>query len=147
MVAVLMLAAAIGLFWWWRKRRQRHRAEQALLAELDSLVARTRGSSQELAAGLHQLLRRAARRLDASAARQHGENWRQTLASLPVDAGTVETLSALEAAMYRPDAFFDSDVAVEATRRWLIAAWRRRIRAHSTSTASPAPTATESGHA
>jgi hypothetical protein len=146
-VAVLVLAAAIVLFWWWRKRYQRHQAEQAMLAELELLVAHAQGKPQELATGLHQLLRRAALRLDSSAVRQRGEDWRHTLASVSVDARTVETLVAMESAMYRPTASFDVDAVVEATRRWLIAAWRRRIKSNHTRPASPVSTATESGHA
>jgi hypothetical protein len=147
MVAVLLLVASVVLFWWWRRQRQRRRAEHIILAELDSLATREQARPQALAAGLHQLLRRAALQLDANTARQYGKDWRQTLASVPVDARTVETLAQLETVMYRPASSFDSDAAVEATRRWLVCAWRRRFKNNRTLTASSASTATESGHA
>lgn len=147
MVAVLIVVAGTVLLWWWRRRHQRHRAEQAILAELDSLAIREQARPQALATGLHQLLRRVALQMDANAARQHGKDWRQTLASMPVDARTVETLVQLETVMYRPAAPFDSEAAVEAARRWLICAWRRHLRTRKAPVASSAPAATESGHA
>lgn len=127
MLALLVLVA--GVLMWRRVRRQRRQRER-VLAEVDALAARHGGDGQALAAGLHQLLRRVARKHDPAAARLRGEAWRETLARVPVDADTLHRLLALEPAMYRPLPY-DTDGALDAVRRWLRAAFaseRRRTR-------------------
>ncbi|WP_201315826.1 DUF4381 family protein [Dyella sp. EPa41] len=142
--ALALLCVGAGL-WLWRRHRRRRASEQALVAAVDALVARHRQRPQQLAAGLHALLRRAALRLDGANSRQGGEAWRATLASVMQDAPTLDTLMMLEAAMYKPKADFDIDAAAAAVRRWLLAAWRQRNRR-----ARMAPSRgllSESGHA
>jgi hypothetical protein len=124
-LAVLILVA-IGLgLWWWRRQRRRHTEERLVLAEVDHLLASARAQPQLLASGLHQLLRRGALRIDPLAAQQHGDDWRRTLARIPVDTATLEQLHGVEAAMFRPGAPLDADAAARATRRWLALAWRK----------------------
>ncbi|AIF46839.1 DUF4381 family protein [Dyella japonica] len=124
-LAVLVIAcAAIGI-WWWRRRGQRRAAERRVLAEVDQLLALSREQPQALAAGLHQLLRRGALRIDPLAGQLHGDDWRQTLARMPVDGATLEQLHAVETATFRPGASLDADAAANATRRWLALAWRQ----------------------
>lgn len=124
-LAVLMVVV-IGLgLWWWRRQRRRHAEERQVLAEVDRVLASAKGQPQVLASGLHQLLRRGALRIDPRAAHQHGDDWRRTLASMPVDASTLAQLQALESAMFRPGAPLDVDAASAATRRWLTLAWRQ----------------------
>jgi hypothetical protein len=117
-LVLLGLAAALLL---WRRARGRRRYRARVLAEIDALAARHDGDAQALATGLHQLLRRVARKHDPAAARQRGEDWRAALARVPVDADTLEHLLALETAMYRPHPY-DTRAAQEAVRRWLDAA-------------------------
>jgi hypothetical protein len=127
-VALLLLAIVALAVWAWRKRHERRVLERALLGELDTLSAQWRDEPQKLAAALHQLLRRGALRYDAGAAHRHGDEWRRTLAIIPIDAPTVDRLMTLEDAMYRPGASFDIDATVAATRHWLLLAWRHRAR-------------------
>jgi len=103
-----------------------------VLSEVDHVLAAGHGQPQVIAAGLHQLLRRGALRIDPLAAHQHGDDWRRTLASVPVDTSTLEQLRVVEAAMFRPGAPLDAEVAANATRRWLALAWRHGSRSHRT---------------
>lgn len=124
--ALLLLGLVALAVWLWRRRHGHRVLERALLGEVDALLVHWREQPQTLAAGLHQLLRRGALRYDAGAAHRHGDEWRRTLAVIPVDASTLDRLMALEDAMYRPGAPFDIDATVAATRHWLLLAWRRR---------------------
>jgi hypothetical protein len=136
-LAVLaLLALVLGAWRWQRHRRARHQRQQILL-ELDQLALRHRrdGDAAALATGLHQLLRRVARRHDALAANQRGEAWRQTLARMPVDAATLDILLALDQQIYRPHVALDHAAAVAAVRQWLRsalkpAAWKRTTGVH-----------------
>lgn len=124
---VLVLLAVGVAIWWWRRQRRRAADERRVLAEVDQVLSLWREQPQALASGLHQLLRRGALRIDPTAAQQHGAAWSQTLARMPVDAGALEQLNGLEAAMYRPATSLDPDAAASATRRWLQLAWRHRV--------------------
>lgn len=130
LAALVLLLAGGGLVWWQRARRRR-RAQARILAEVDALAAQhaAHADAQALAAGLHQLLRRVARRQDPQAARQRGDGWRDILARVPVDASTLEHLLALEHAMYRPQPY-DTALALDAVRRWLRAALAQRESRH-----------------
>ncbi|WP_114238916.1 DUF4381 family protein [Dyella sp. C9] len=125
MLAGLLLIALAMLAWWWYRRRRRLALERALLGELDRLVSERGAQPQQLVAGLHQLLRRAALRYDAGAAQRQGAAWRDTLARVGVDASTLDRLMTLEYAMYRPDAAIEIAPVVDAARRWLLQAWRQ----------------------
>jgi hypothetical protein len=142
-VALLLLAIAALAVWAWRKRHGRRVLERALLGELDMLVVQWRDEPQKLAAALHQLLRRAVLRYDGGAAHRLGDEWRRTLAIIPVDAATLDRLMTLEDAMYRPGTSFDIDATVAATRHWLLLAWRHRARGN---VIAAAQVAAESGH-
>jgi ABC-type nickel/cobalt efflux system permease component RcnA len=136
-LAGLLLLAGLAVIWLWRKyRRAQHQRRQVLL-ELDRLVMQHRRDSDQaaLASGLHQLLRRVARKHDALAAQQRGEAWRQTLARMPVDAVTLDRLLALDLQIYRPPSSFDHAAAVTAVRQWLRlalkpATWKRTAQEH-----------------
>lgn len=67
--AVLLLLALAGLAWSWRRRRRR----QAWQALFDRSVAQAQASAQ--VAAMSELLRRAARRVDARADTLQGEAW------------------------------------------------------------------------
>lgn len=126
LLAAILLVAMAAAFWSWRKHLHRRALERRLLWEVDALVAQSRDCPQQLASGLHQLLRRAASRLDNHAVTYRGDTWRNLLASVKTDDATVAVLMSLDSALYRPGAAFDVDAAVAATRRWLQAAWRHR---------------------
>ncbi|MEO7067541.1 MAG: DUF4381 domain-containing protein [Rhodanobacter sp.] len=118
LVVLLMLVVV-----WWAGRhyqtRRRHR--QQLITELDQLASsytRDRNSAA-LAGGVHQLLRRVARRHDPTATQQRGQAWRETLARVPVDAATLHQLLALDDAIYREQSNLDVTATVSAARRWL----------------------------
>jgi len=131
-LAGLLLLALLATIWLWRKyRRAQHQRRQVLL-ELDRLVMQHQrdGDQATLASGLHQLLRRVARKHDVLAAQQRGEAWRQTLARIPVDAVTLGRLLALDQQIYQTPSSFDHAAAVTAVRQWLRlalkpAAWKR----------------------
>ncbi|WP_460875372.1 DUF4381 domain-containing protein [Rhodanobacter koreensis] len=130
-LAVLLLAALLLGAWWWRRHRHGIRRREQVLHELDGLAHQYQldGDQSALASGLHQLLRRVARRHDAMAAQQRGDAWRQTLARVPIDALALDRLLMLEQAIYRPQPSFDHAVVVAAVRQWLSlalkpAAWK-----------------------
>lgn len=87
----------------------------------DAVVSARAGSPQVLAAGLHDLLRRAARRLDAGAVTQRGTAWRNTLARVRVSQATLDRLMQLDDAMYRPQEAIDIRAMASAVREWLTA--------------------------
>lgn len=124
LLALMLVAAA----WFWRRRRLLQRRRRLLLDELETLAAcHVRdGDDAALAAALHQLLRRVARRHDEAATQQRGDSWRQTLARVPVASPTVDRLMALEQAIYRPGAKFDVPTTLAAARNWLQVAARPR---------------------
>ncbi|HUW54389.1 MAG TPA: DUF4381 family protein [Rhodanobacter sp.] len=117
----LLLLALLAVAWLWRRQRRTQRQRQHVLAELDRLMRQHQHDDDQaaLASGMHQLLRRVARRHDATAAQQRGEAWRQTLARVPVDAATLDRLLALDQAIYRAPASFDPAAASLAVRQWL----------------------------
>lgn len=118
LIAVLAFVVA-----WWLARRYRacRRGQRQLTAELDHLAAdyARDGDVAVLAASLHQLLRRVARRHDPATTQQSGSAWRQTLARVPVDDATLNRLLALDDAMYRAQSDFDVAATMSAARRWL----------------------------
>lgn len=116
---VLVLIAVVG--WAWRRHRRVRGREQEILDELDQLVRQHRDDDDPdgLLRDLHQLLRRVTRQYDPQATRQRGEAWRQTLARVPVGAGTLERLCALDELIYQPPAPRDSEMTVAAVRAWL----------------------------
>jgi cbb3-type cytochrome oxidase subunit 3 len=122
---VLLLALLCVVMFAWRRRRRRGAWQHRTLAEIDALAAEHADDDGALAAGLHQLLRRAARRYEAAATQQRGEQWRQTLACVSTDTATLDALMMLEQRMYRPLAAFDRPAALAASRRWLQAALRQ----------------------
>lgn len=121
MLAALLALGLLALLWWWRRRRALANRQQRVLAQVDQLAEdyRRTGDTAMLASGLHQLLRRVARRHDVRAAQQRGDAWRQTLARVPVDAATLEQLLALEQAIYRPLDALDAAASLRAVRQWL----------------------------
>lgn len=124
-VALLLLAILFAAVCAWRRRRRRGAWRHRALAQIDALASAHADDDAALAAGLHQLLRRAARRYEVAATQQRGEQWRQTLARVSADAATLDALMMLEQRMYRPLAAFDRCAALAATRRWLQAALRQ----------------------
>lgn len=133
-LAVLLVAVLLLGAWWWRRHRQGLYQRDRVLHELDGLARQHQldGDQSALASGLHQLLRRVARRHDAMAAQQRGDAWRQTLARIPIDAVTLERLLTLEQAIYRPQPSFDHAAVVAAVRQWLSlalkpAAWKAAV--------------------
>ena len=128
MLAVLLLALLLAGAWLWRRRQRKVGQRAQALGELDRLMLQHQrdGDQAALASGLHQLLRRVARRHDAMATQQRGEAWRQTLARVPVDALTLDRLLELDQAIYRPQLPFDHAAAAAAVRQWLQLALKPR---------------------
>ena len=128
LLAALALLALIAAAWFWQRHRRLQKRRRLLLGELEQLATcHVRdGNDAALAAALHQLLRRVARRHDEAAARQRGESWRQTLARVPVAAPVLDRLMALDQAIYRPQAKFDVPDTLAAARSWLQAAAKPR---------------------
>lgn len=134
MLAGLLLLALLAGVWRWRRRRRALAQQQRVMLELDRLALQHErdGDQVALASGLHQLLRRMARRHDALAAQQRGDAWRQTLARMPVDTATLDHLLALDQLIYRPRASFDHVATVMAVRHWLQlavkpATWKKNV--------------------
>src|SRR5471032_2731805 len=74
-LTVLFLVMLLAGAWLWRRRLQLVRQRAQVLAELDRLLLQHQhdGDQAMLASGMHQLLRRVARRHDALATQQRGE--------------------------------------------------------------------------
>jgi hypothetical protein len=125
-LVLLGLAVLFGL-----RHRRRRRACKQVLAEVAALETR-HVDDEALARGLHQLLRRSARRYDAAAVQKRGDAWRQALARVRVKSATIDVLMLLEQRMYQPMSTFDRTAALAATREWLAAAWRRAPRKQGT---------------
>ncbi|WP_158880154.1 DUF4381 family protein [Rhodanobacter sp. L36] len=133
MLAALFVVAVLCAIAWWRRHRRKLEGRERVLAELDRLVDQhaQSGDHVALASGMHQLLRRVARRHDAASTQQRGASWRRTLARMPVDTATLDRLLELEQVIYRPSHSFDAAAAVNAVRRWMIlalkpSAWKQR---------------------
>ena len=132
--ALLAIVLVMLLLSWWLllRRRLRHAREAAavaaVLAEVDAIAHTHAAHPQRLAAELHQLLRRAARRYDPAATHHRGAAWRDCLAQVPLDTATLHRLTRLEDAMFRPTATAGTDIAAatDATRRWLVASLQRK---------------------
>jgi hypothetical protein len=126
-LAIVLLILAVLAGAGWRRQRRVRRERRLVLAELDALAARHAGDGDDaaLAAGLHQLLRRAARRYDPAAVHARGDDWRQLLARVTADDGTLAPLLQLEQAIYRPLPL-DVPATFAASRRWLRLALRLR---------------------
>ena len=127
LAGVLLALLALATWFVWRRRQRRERIAE-LLADVEALERRHAGEPARLAAALHELLRRAARRYDPGATHHRGEAWRQCLAKVPVDAVTIERLMALEDAMYRPQAAESLDGGTAAVRTWLARALEQGVR-------------------
>jgi hypothetical protein len=124
LAAAALILLVVGTWWGlrlWRRRRMCRR----VLAEVATLQRLHADDDAALARGLHQLLRRSARRYERGAVQQRGNAWRQTLARVRVEPATLDRLMLLEQRMYQPLATFDRAAAVAATRQWLTAAWCR----------------------
>jgi len=120
-LAILLLMLLALAVWLVRRYRRSLRQRRQVFDELDRITLRHErdGDAAQLVMGLHQLLRRVARRHDAQAIRQRGEAWRRTLSRVPLDASTLEQLLALDQWLYRPPADFDQVSAIAAVRSWL----------------------------
>jgi hypothetical protein len=137
-LAALVVTAVSISAWIWRRHRKQGRQRERVLAELDALEQQyaNDGNHSTLASGMHQLLRRVARRHDALAAQQRGQAWRATLSRVPVDATTLDLLMALEQVIYRAPSSFDQAAASKAVRQWLRLAlqsgkWKRDAKTQS----------------
>lgn len=121
LLGVFALLALVAFAWLWRRRRRARQRQQRILGELERLVRQHRedGDRAALLGGMHQLLRRVAREQDAAAVRLRGDAWRQTLARVPVDAATLDSLHRLDQAIYQPPHGGDESDLVDAARRWL----------------------------
>jgi hypothetical protein len=120
-LATLLLIALLAGVWLWRRHRRTLRRNARVVAELERFAQQHQQDRDHaaLASGLHQLLRRVARRHESLAAQQRGPAWRTTLARMPVDDATLDRLLSLETAMYRPPQSFDAMAVTAAVRLWL----------------------------
>lgn len=75
LIAIALLGAVA---WWWWRRRQRERKRLAIASLFDRTLEAATTSADQVAA-MSELLRRAARRVDASADRMQGEAWLEFL--------------------------------------------------------------------
>jgi len=98
--------------------RRRWRAVSDELARLEQRWAAD-GDAASFAAGVSQLLRRAARTREPAAVGVYGDAWHATLQRLAPDAGTAQPLLTLDAALYRPQSVLQVDAVTRAARVWL----------------------------
>lgn len=118
-VLALVCAAAALLAWTGHRRRLPRRRWHAARRELQQLHARHGDDAAAYAAGVSQLLRRAARVRDPTLASLHGPAWHAAMRSLAGGQVAMQPLEALDGAMYRRDAVLDAAAATAAARAWL----------------------------
>lgn len=114
--AVLLVGALLA----WRTARQRRR-RAAILALFDAAVERAGTPSQQVAA-MSELLRRAARRKDASADTLEGEAWLRFL-----DDGMAQPVFSAGAGALLRDGGFRADVAAHESEALRVIARRRYL--------------------
>jgi hypothetical protein len=125
-LAVLIVSALLLGIWWWRRGHQRRKSHRQILAQIDLVAARHAGDAAAFAAGMHRLLRQTVRLYDAHGAHARDAAWRASLAQVAVDAPTLDCLTSLDAAMYRPGVALDEVAVTAAMHRWLARALRKR---------------------
>lgn len=121
LLAILLLVALGAFAWRSRRRRGRRRRWQAARAELQALASRYAADADAAlyAAGVSQLLRRAARLREASAGAASGADWQARIRQFAPDAAVAEPLLQLDAAIYRPQADLDAEATRHAAQAWL----------------------------
>lgn len=128
LLALLLALALLGGWLALRRWRRQRQLRARIMAELDRLAAQHAADHDDavLAAGLHQLLRRVARRWDPASAQMRGDDWSAAIARVPVDTDTLQRLLALGLALYRPQPL-EASAMVSAVRRWLMLALRMPV--------------------
>lgn len=116
---VLFMLILLALYWYGWRPRMRRRRWRAANRELDLLLEKHARQPAEFAAGVSQLLRRAARLQRPSSANLHGAAWQRVLRELGPDADSVCPLLTLEQSLYRRHADLDVEAVAAAARIWL----------------------------
>lgn len=119
-VCVVLIAAWL----FYRHMRRKRAIRERIFSEMEQVATRHPHDDAAYAASMHQFLRRVARRYADDARSTQGEHWKRTLALVPVDAATLDSLMTLDARMYQPHADFDRSRVHAAAQRWLHAALR-----------------------
>lgn len=121
LLAVLLLALLAVLGWRFLRRRRQRSRWRAARAELDALAARQANAADVAlyAAGVSQLLRRAARLHEPAAGTASGPDWQALLQRLAPDATLARPLLQLEAVIYRPRPVLDVAATHRAAHAWL----------------------------
>jgi hypothetical protein len=121
LLATLLLAVLAVLVWRYQHHRRQRQRWRAAHAELEALAAR-QASAADIAlyaAGVSQLLRRAARLHEPAAATASGPDWQAVLQRLAPDATLAQPLLQLEAVIYRPRPVLDVAATHQAAHAWL----------------------------
>ncbi len=126
-LAGILLLLVAGLAWHWHRRRPLRRRWRQACRELDALLAAhaVDHDAAAFAAGVSQLLRRAARVRDPASTGLRGQAWRAALQDLAGRGKTAPVLLTLEEAMYRPATTLDVPQVAAAARQWLRRVLRR----------------------
>ncbi len=120
-VSAVLLLVLVWLVWRGYRRRLPARRWQQACRELDALQGEHAAglSDAAFAAGVSQLLRRAARTRDAKAASARGQAWADAMRELAGGKPIAPALSTLDDVMYRPAATVDAKAVAAAARDWL----------------------------
>lgn len=122
-ILAALLLIALPVLWYLGRRSHRRRALwRSVERELDALPSQP---ASDLAAGISQLMRRAARLRDPAAGGARGQAWTQLVGRHLPDERDRRLLQDLPQAIYRRHAVIDVAATRAAARRWLRAALRR----------------------
>ena len=132
LIALAVIAIAVGVVLWSRRRARRRRMD-AVLAELrDARDRHARdGDTVAFAAVASQLLRRVARTRDARSVTLTGEAWSYLLVHYAPSV-PIERLAGLDAAMYRPRSDLDVSATARDVEAWIRAVLRPQARGRAT---------------
>lgn len=132
LIALIVIAIAIGLALWFRRRAWRRRVDTVMVELHDARDRHAHdGDTAAFAAVASQLLRRVARTRDARSVTLTGDAWRDLLTRCAPSVST-ERLAGLDSALYRPLGDLDVPATARDVEAWIRTALRPTAKGRAT---------------